>query len=315
CSSNEITSFNYNYLNGPNLQYFNFSNNNLAGSIPSTINWEGIRYLSINNNFLTGYVTFLTQMTNLQYIQISNNHFSSQLLPIMRPITSQLTMLPNITSLSLSGNTLTGTLPNFNCAKLYLFDISVNSIKGNLKSIISSSCSQLSNNNIPMKYFNVQSNSFTGSIPTQVIRFPKINFYGLSFNCLSGTIPQDICPTVAPTTDDGDDDSFGGNHVFMNTSLQILSIDGLSVNSQCRQSPLVNNNIPRSDYLWPHFTGTIPICLYQQENLNTLHLAGNGLTGSLPEDIEISSTLTNLGLSFNNLYGTIPNNFQTHDFN
>ena len=55
-------------------------------------------------------------------------------------------------------------------------------------------------------------------------------------------------------------------------------------------------------------TGSIPPCIFNLPNLQTLHLSGNGFSGMLPNSLPVN--LTDLSLSHNFIKGTLSTSIQ-----
>ena len=136
---------------------------------------------------------------------------------------------------------------------------------GNISSLFTSNTSK------SLRYAIMSSMSLTGSLPSSLFSLPNLNTLVLSSNCITGTLSPRICES---------------------TSLSSLILDGVGVGSSCS-----NSRGSRSS-----FRGIIPSCLFSMQNLSTLHLAGNGLTGTLPE-LSANSNITTLSLTSNRLTG------------
>eukprot|EP01035_Chromulina_nebulosa_P018909 gene18909-24712_t len=134
-------------------------------------------------------------------------------------------------------------------------------------------------------------------MPPSIFSLQRLSAFVAASNCMSGSIPNGIC--------------------ISNRTLTVLSLDGLGGNSKCINNVHLNNNKPfgiTAYYQSQLLIGSIPSCLLQMKNLQTLHLSGNGLTGYLP-DIVNDSIISDLSLSNNQLIGTIPKSIQLHSFN
>ena len=105
-------------------------------------------------------------------------------------------------------------------------------------------------------------------------------------NCLENTIPESFCDL---------------KHI------QVLSLNGLGGADGCGSKvtiPLLGTKLQTVAET------RIPHCLWNLENLTTLHLTGNGFVGDIDVDSTLSGHLHDLSLSHNHLSGTIPTDIQ-----
>ena len=98
----------------------------------------------------------------------------------------------------------------------------------------------------------------------------------------------------------------------MSMTLNDLIMDGLYTSPACRQLIFTDSSASKtSPYtLKSNLFSKLDPCVLMMDNLRTLHLSGNGLTGSLPNILYISSNLTDLSLSHNLLTGVVADSFQ-----
>lgn len=260
------------------LYYFNVENNNLHGVVPLVPFNCTLAFVIVANNYLSGPISNLLSHS-LEELIVASNALSGSLDADM------MGLMPNLTTLRIGNNHLTGTLPS-SLLKLTLLEVFLannNSFTGNLHNLVNleNASFQWSVNNI-----DVSNNMLTGEIPSQLFLSTKLQTFAASTNCLSGTLPEDICRA---------------------NSLTALILDGMKTAPACRHRVFRESWGVSSAFVLkkPAPKGTIPECLFQMPALQTLHLAGNLLSGTLPA-VEISQSLVNLSVAHNVLTGTLP---------
>ncbi|KAL2993618.1 hypothetical protein AAZX31_10G122500 [Glycine max] len=347
-----------------NLELLDLSENSINGLIPQTIGQlKKLNTLYLDKNNLHGNIpNSLGQLLNLQNLDISLNHLESLISDITWPkqlvylnltnnhITGSLPQdigdrLPNVTSLLLGNNLISGSIPNSLCKiNLYNLDLSGNMLSGeipdcwrdsqglneinlssnNLSGVIPSSFGNLST----LEWFHLNNNSIHGGFPSSLRNLKHLLILDLGENHLSGIIPSWI-----------------GN---ISSSMQILRLrqnkfSGKIPSQLCQLSALQILDLSNNDLM-----GSIPDCIgnltgmilgknsviqpsngttysewYEQEvrqimkgteleytrNLRLLvnmDLSNNNLSGSIPEEITLLSALQGLNVSYNHLSGHIP---------
>ncbi|KAI7753845.1 hypothetical protein M8C21_031999 [Ambrosia artemisiifolia] len=98
---------------------------NLTGSLPVEFlqNVTFLSKLSFQNNSLTGVLPNLTNLTHLESVLLSSNQFSG-------PIPLDYIHLPDLTTLELQENELTGAIPPFDQESLTALNLSYNRLSG-----------------------------------------------------------------------------------------------------------------------------------------------------------------------------------------
>lgn len=129
--------------------------------------------------------------------------------------------------------------------------------------------------------FIVSNNRITGVIPGDIFIDSSIQIFGIGQNCFRGTIPESICSAK---------------------KLENLLLYTLSYScSRHHDSAYLTNLFDDVIY------GTIPACIFQLPNIQSIYLNSNALKGTIPDDILFSSPrLINISISYNILSGTIP---------
>jgi Leucine-rich repeat (LRR) protein len=262
-----------------NISQLYMSNNSLSGTIPSCL---GDRrrltevYLDINR--FTGAIpdTF-GSLDKLLYLVLDNNHLAST-------IPESIGRIPKLSTLQLFNNHLHGSVPTtFSGLKaLNLLQLQNNFLSGPIEHMFNASLQR------SLQIVLLNSNQFTGPIPSEPFNVPDFSQLSAVDNCLRGSIPDNVCRSA---------------------SLNILALDGMGTASRCRSSVFPGVS---SSYVSRHpaLQGSIPSCLFSMPNLTTLHLSGTGAAGTLPYDLQLGPMLIDLALSHNTLAGAIPRAIQ-----
>jgi Leucine-rich repeat (LRR) protein len=284
------------------LQVLSLSSNLITGTVPSTIgSLAAATYIDLQGNQLTGAVPQqLSRLRYLQYLVLSSNRltgtFPEQLTQLQALASFQMAetllsgSLPantgNMTALwelTLNDNLLTGQLPSSltQMASLNSLTLSSNKLSGALGHVFNAT-TQLS-----LATVRLDSNRFTGSIPSELFLLPLLQAVVLGDSCFTGTLPPSMCDAPLASTY-----SLNGLHSARSCRRELFSgHSGAYVGSRQNQQSL-------------------PACLFTMSGLNTLQLSGNGLTGTLPNTAQLSVALADLVLSHNELTGAIPDAFQ-----
>eukprot|EP01117_Protostelium_nocturnum_P008470 TRINITY_DN3031_c0_g2_i3.p1 TRINITY_DN3031_c0_g2~~TRINITY_DN3031_c0_g2_i3.p1 ORF type:complete len:1104 (-),score=213.92 TRINITY_DN3031_c0_g2_i3:642-3953(-) len=227
------------------LRVFSISSNQFWGSIPAGfIEFGNLTDFSVEDNSLSGNPLFSSKWSQLTYYGAGGNLFTGELPPNL----SQWS--PILNWLDFSINRLTGSLPDLPISLQAMF---------------------------------LNSNRFTGSIPTSWVSLVNLQQMSLDRNDLSGSLP----------------DIFG--------NMSQLALMNVNFNRLSGELPPLNG-ISGIQYFWAsnnQFTGHLPYSLCQHPNLLTLDLHSNQLIGDVP--YFTSKVLRKLDLSSNFLNGTLEN--------
>eukprot|EP01031_Cornospumella_fuschlensis_P026415 gene26415-31918_t len=265
------------YSNMTLLSYFSLSHNLLTGPLFSS--YRGCPYLlelTVGDNRITGTLSpTLGELQLLYELSVNNNRLRGTIPP-------ELGNLSRITAIDLSHNSFTGSIPTELAAAPLLEQLYLNNNKlvGNLTYLVNPSVQK------HLLLIDVSQNLLTGPIPTIVFYLEHISSFAAASNCLTGSLPVDICEA---------------------RNLSTLVLDGAATAHACRRKIFPGLDI-RSFVLQRPLTGTIPACVFALPKIQNLHLSANFLSGSLPE--AFNSELVNLTLSRNLLTGSIPRTLQ-----
>ncbi|XVF20740.1 hypothetical protein REPUB_Repub12eG0029000 [Reevesia pubescens] len=210
-------------------------NMGLAGSLsPALAKLSSIRHVNLENNSFHGSLpTELFNATRLKSLVLSGNSLSG-------PLPAEVGNLKNLQTLDLSQNSFNGTIPSsiVQCRKLKTLVLSQNNFTGSVpdglgNSFISLQKLNLSYNSlgssIPSDIGNLSNlhgtldlshNFFRGNIPASLGNLSEKVYIDLSYNNLSGRIPQNGALLNAGPT------AFVGNALLCGSPLKILCLSG-----------------------------------------------------------------------------------------
>ncbi|KAK6241915.1 Protein kinase domain - like 10 [Theobroma cacao] len=177
----------------------------LYGFLPSALgSLSDLRHVNLRNNkFFGGLPVELLQAQGLQSLVLYGNSLSG-------PLPTEIGKLKYLQTLDLSDNFFNGSLPSslVQCKRLRALDLSQNNFTGSLPDGFGSGLVSLEkldlsfnkfNGTIPSDFGNLSSlqgtvdlshNLFTGSIPASLGNLPEKVYIDLTYNNLSGPIPQ-----------------------------------------------------------------------------------------------------------------------------
>ncbi|ESR41517.1 hypothetical protein CICLE_v10013349mg, partial [Citrus x clementina] len=304
--------------------------NKLVGSIPfEFVFLYKLKGLSLHKNNLTGDISpFLGNLTFLEIVSLSYNSFEGN-------IPDSLGQLKELKSLAIGVNNLSGKIPPSVCNLSFLvnFSVSQNQIHGSLPS-----CLGL---NFPnLKFFQIDQNFFTGSIPVSLSNASKLEVIQIANNSFSGKFSvnfggmKNLSHLILQSSNLGSGESdemgfinslancsklrvlsFGRNqfrgvlsHSITNLSSQ-LQVLFLGFNQLYGSIPSGIGNLVNLYLLameQNQFIGTIPQEMGKLLNLQGLDFGGNHFSGKIPSTLGNLSSLSEIVLSNNNLSGVIP---------
>jgi Leucine-rich repeat (LRR) protein len=233
-----------------------------------------------------------------------------------------------VSTLNLSNNNLTGTLPPelANLCNLEVLNLSINAITGTFPPEMRQ-LNSLSNVNLranaftgqipsfvsyPLTDFNLSDNQFTGAFPALDSCRSLLNV-NLSFNKINDTIPVLFCTMHADLRYFyAQSNQLTGSIPSEISNLNNLWVLNLSSNKLTGRIPneitkIICVSTLRELYLQNNqLTGIIPQFLGDLKELTTIDLSSNQLTGPIPPRLDSLPLLDSLQLNSNRLTGPIP---------
>ncbi|KAJ1272782.1 hypothetical protein BS78_06G228400 [Paspalum vaginatum] len=193
-----------------NLLSLALGSNNFNGTLPDELgNLTKLRQIYIDSNDFSGPLpSTLSQLKNLSILWASDNNFSGQ-------IPDYLGSLTNLTELRLQGNSFQGPIPKslsnlVNLTKLRIGDIVNGSSSlafiGNMPSLgelvlrnskISDTLASVDFSKFGiLNLLDLSFNNITGQIPQSILNLPSLSYLFLGNNSLSGSLPVTKSPSL-----------------------------------------------------------------------------------------------------------------------
>ncbi|VAH12025.1 unnamed protein product [Triticum turgidum subsp. durum] len=185
------------------------SNNLLSGHLPTNICSGGrLRYLYVSSNEFSGPIPrSLKTCTSLVRIYLGRNQLTGDISQDFG-VYPQIEKLSNLGYLDISGNRLSGLIPEElgACMKLQSLKINNNNFSGSLPGAIGNLAGlqiilDVSNNNLSgvlpqqlgklqmLEFLNLSHNQFSGSIPSSFTSMVSLSTLDVSYNDLEGLVP------------------------------------------------------------------------------------------------------------------------------
>ncbi|QHN91291.1 hypothetical protein HN51_049695 [Arachis hypogaea] len=246
-----------------------FTNNKFTGNLPPSLCFrKKLQVLNMGSNRLQGNIpSDVGRCTSLSMVILSENNF----------IVFESNM--NLKYLHISKNNISGPIPPSleNCTNLAAINMSLNKFNG----LIPSALGKLVN----LTILDLSHNNLEGPLPPQLSNCTKMDHFDVGFNSLNGSFPSSLRNWTGITTLILRENHFTGGIPSFFSEL-----------SKLRELQLGGNLIG----------GTIPPSLGKLQNLfYGLNLSSNGLTGVIPLELGHLQELQSLDLSLNNLTGNI----------
>ncbi|KAF3645026.1 putative CASP-like protein PIMP1-like [Capsicum annuum] len=281
-----LTSLSYGYLSSPNLRW-------LEGL-------RRLRYLVLTGVDLSKssesfhWVKTISSLSNLISLQLSNCNISGRI------PTAQLLNLTSLSTLEMSSNVLTSSIPDIlsNLTTLSVLDFSGNDLDGHIPYL--PQLEKLSVSTNPAMTIDLV---IMFSVP-----WSKLTYLDISFTRVGRTVPPSLSNSTSLTVFLADGCSIEGSIPPSITKLKKLRIMMLNDNDITGQLPVSMSGLTSLQYITfqNKLQGHIPISICQIPSLEYLNLNWNDLTGRLPSCILQLTKLSCLYVQKNNLNGDTP---------
>ncbi|KAL9263182.1 Tyrosine-sulfated glycopeptide receptor 1-like protein [Drosera capensis] len=229
-------------------------------------------------------------------------------------ISASMGNLRSLSGLNLSGNSISGSIPDGvfgSLDRLEVLDLSMNSLDGDFSSVFGVSGNGNDGFAGAIQVVDISSNQFHGVIkPGIFASATNLTAFNASNNEFSGQIPQTICETSPRLVSmDFSSNNFSGQIPVGIGNCSRLETFRAGFNSLSGQFPdgiyslklLQELSVPAND-----ISGSIGDGIANLINLVLIELYSNDLSGTIPVDIGKLSELEYMLLHVNNLSGPIP---------
>ncbi|CAA7026321.1 unnamed protein product [Microthlaspi erraticum] len=241
---------------------------------------------------------FLVHQRDLCFIDLSHNNLTG---PFPTWLVKNNTRLQTIL---LSGNSLTKLQLPMLAHGLQVLDISSNMIDDSIKEDIGIVFPNL-------RYMNLSSNHFQGTIPSSIGEMESLQVLDMSSNGLYGELPTTFlggCYSlkVLKLSNNRLQGGIFSKHANL-TSLVGLFLDGNRFTGSLEKGLLKSKNLTLLDISDNRFSGMLPLWIGKMSSLSYLYMSGNQLKGPFPFQLQ-SPWLEVMDISHNSFSGSIPRN-------
>ena len=256
------------------IQEIDLHNNQISGLIPKQVNhlYE-LQTLNLGNNNMSGIIPDLSNCKKLKSLHLEHNRFFGDF-----PFT--LALQASLTDLYLNNNHLRGTIPAEieSIRGIERLRLEFNKIAGHIPKRMFAKMTNL-------REVSLESNLFTGTIPTDMIDMRQLEILHLSTNQFNGTIPSVI------------------------GTLPILQQIHLNDNALTGTIPTTFGHLGGLTELWLQsnkLKSSIPTQLGNCHDLETFFVESNQLTGTIPPVVANIKSIKSFRTHFNSFKGDVP---------
>ncbi|KAI5669383.1 hypothetical protein M9H77_19236 [Catharanthus roseus] len=294
--------------NATKLEIICLSTNKFQGELPKNIGnyLPNLQVLAIGTNLLEGDLTFISSLTNcsgLQILDINDNNFEGELPKSIGNLSS------NLQQLMLDFNKISGEIPLElgNLRNLILLSMNSNSISGTIPSNFGAFQS--------LQRLKLATNKLSGSIPSVIYNITSLYSLKLEQNFFEGTIPLSLGTCRSLLELDLSQNKLTGNmnETIFASSFSPLFLD-LSYNSLTGSLPIEVGNLKQMSTFnvsYNNFRGEIPTTIGECSSLEYLSMEGNSFRGLIPPTLASIKGIQYLDLSQNQLTGEIPKDLES----
>ncbi|CAL4987454.1 unnamed protein product [Urochloa decumbens] len=296
--------------------YLDFSQNEIHGRLPKNMERMSVNYFYLSSNKLTGKIPSLLPR-NLSHLDLSLNSLSGNL--------PSKYGTPQLVSLNLFSNHITGGLSGYICELQNLVELDLNN---NLFEGALPRCLTIRT----LLFVLLRNNSFSGDFPLFLRNCEQLEFLDISRNKFSGKLPQWIGDLTRLRFLLVDQNMFSGNIPTSITNLTNLHHLNLASNRLSGVIPWGISSLKgmTRNYVNLYYFSENPYGGYEELSreirgyfsavtkgqelyykfgifeMTSIDLSFNQLCGGIPEEITSLDALLNLDLSWNHLSGEVP---------
>ncbi|GAB2274819.1 hypothetical protein Dimus_009593 [Dionaea muscipula] len=167
------------------LRSIDFSNNNIGGSVPSSLPPTMQSFFLSDNNFTGSIPSSVSSLTQLFVLKINNNHLTGEIPDAFQSLSS-------LANLDLANNSLSGQLPLSmeDLSALTSIHLQYNELSGTLDVL----------QDLPLRDLDVRYNQFSGPIPGKLLSVPSFQKEGNPFNTSASPLPSAASPPLQPSS-------------------------------------------------------------------------------------------------------------------
>uniref|UniRef100_A0A0D9XYE6 non-specific serine/threonine protein kinase n=1 Tax=Leersia perrieri TaxID=77586 RepID=A0A0D9XYE6_9ORYZ len=279
-------------------EFLGLAFNQISGTLPTTLEFMAARTMFLSYNRFTGTVPKFPR--NLTSMHMSDNSLSGTLPSDFGA--------PMLEMLVLHNNSISGTIPSSLCSlkQLYILDLSGNMLTGEVPT-----CQEdLNPPARALAVINFNSNKLSGEFPLVLQSCPQLVFLDLSYNQFSGSLPLWIGEKYLPYLSllRLRSNMFSG-HIPMELTkigqLQFLDLAQNKFFGTCVQGAFYDTIISYQPVSVQTKGQQLEFSVQISRVVN-LDLSSNNFTGAIPQDIGALVALKSLNFSWNFLNGEIP---------
>jgi Leucine-rich repeat (LRR) protein len=271
------------------LRYFDCDNNTFSGPIPSSFsNLKDLLWIYLAGNSFTGEISIISAFEHILGVVLVRNFFHGEVSPQVFEGSNDSKPHVAFFEFSVAQNLLSGPLPLTNLSHIIEYQFNENYFAGTIPNNYSVFFEGID-------YFSISGNYISGTIPPSLFSGERLTTVNASHNFFTGPLPAE---------NEFNGDTIGGNIVQLSFENNFLT--GTVPPSFGNLSELVTFSFSNND-----LTGTVPLTFRKLNNLRTLHLNNNNFQGSMNLLLSngLPNNMTTIDLSNNQFTGSLPRVF------
>ncbi|KAL8209354.1 hypothetical protein R6Q57_006086 [Mikania cordata] len=280
------------------LQVLDLSHNSLEGQVPNWLfkNNKNLGILKLNDNSFRG-VIHMRYKSNINWLDMSGNHITGTI-----PDNLQ-SFIPHIRYLNFSSNELNGVIPTsmLDLTKLWVLDLSNNRFSGEVPKGLFTNLSSV-------KILKLSNNTLYGDVLSGNLSLGRLNILQLDNNCFTGNIGTNTSGnSMLLSVLDISENHFTGRIPGWMSNMCSYSFCELVARNNRLDGPFPcgKSSFEFLDISQNSFSGPIPSCINLKYTTH-LYLGSNRFTGLVPDAFQNLTKVLTLDISQNYLSGRIP---------